>query len=256
MVNMLRARRLGYAPQLCKPDQEPFFFMNQIHPTAILGVNVVLGSGNVIGPFVVIAGNTVIGDGNWFGSGVKVGAPPEVRSVIHGPDWLDDDRAPGVVIGDRNVLREDVQVHGGWQKQTVLNNDVFIMNGSYIAHDCALGDGVTLASGVALGGHVDIGPHANIGLGATVHQRRVIGSHAMVGMSSVVTRDVPPFVKAFGAPCRAHGVNVVGMQRAELSDEVIAQVARLVDSPGYPKSLLGIAEVADFVQAYIVAVAK
>ena len=52
--------------------------------------------------------------------------------------------------------------------------------------------------GVLLGGRVVVGDRANLGLGTVVHQRRVVGPDVMVGMGSVVTRDVPPCAKAFG----------------------------------------------------------
>ena len=87
-------------------------------------------------------------------------------------------------------------------------------------------DGVTIASGVAIGGHVTIGRNANIGLNASVHQRRVVGAFAMVGMGSVVTKDVQPFVKAFGNPCAARGVNSVGLERAGLD---AAEVDRILE---------------------------
>jgi UDP-N-acetylglucosamine acyltransferase len=32
-------------------------------------------------------------------------------------------------------------------------------------------------------------------------------------MGSVVTRNVPPYAKAFGNPCAVRGANVVGMER-------------------------------------------
>ena len=90
------------------------------------------------------------------------------------------------------------------------------MNKVYVGHDGDIGDGVTMASSVTLGGHVSVGDKANLGLGAIVHQRRVIGPGVMLGMGAVVTRDVPPFAKAFGNPVRVQGVNTVGMTRQGL----------------------------------------
>lgn len=201
--------------------------MNSIHPTAIVGPNVRLGSGNTVGPFVVIGGSVEIGDNNWIGAGAKIGCPPEVRSFEHDPDWIASNREVGVVMGSGNVLRENVQVHAGWKKSTILGSGLFIMNQVYVAHDCAISDNVTLASGVAIGGHARLGENANLGLGTAVHQGKSIGAFAMIGMSSVVTKDVPPFVKAYGNPCRVRGFNTVGMERAGISGEAIAAVAQL-----------------------------
>ncbi len=183
-----------------------------------------MGSGNVIGPYAVIGGNTVIGDNNWFGASVIVGAPPEIRSFEHPEDWVSgsDPSSAGVLIGDNNRFREAVQIHSGWMKPTRVAHNAFLMNQVYLAHDCVLGDTVTIASSATLGGHVVVGDGATIGLGAAVHQRRVIGALAMVGMSSVITKDVPAFAMAFGNPCRVEGVNEVGMQRNGFDADEIA----------------------------------
>ncbi|WP_308796725.1 acyl-ACP--UDP-N-acetylglucosamine O-acyltransferase family protein [Agromyces silvae] len=184
---------------------------NRVHPSAIVGERVRLGSGNTIGPFAVLMGEVELGDDNWIGAGVVIGATPEIRSVPHPADALGAGR--GVRLGSRNVVREYAQVHAGSEAPTVVGDDAFIMNQVYIAHDCSLGDGVTLASSVLLAGHVRIGSHANLGLGTSVHQRRSVGDGAMVGMSSTVTRDIPPFAKAYGNPARVRGGNVVGGTR-------------------------------------------
>src|SRR6478609_3758588 len=147
--------------------------MNTIHPSAVVGPGVELGEGNVVGPNVVLLGPLRVGDGNWFGPGVVVGTPPEIRGAAHGAGW-DAPAGEGVVIGDRNVLREGVS--------------------------------------------------ANLGMGAAVHQRRVVGPGAMVGMGAVVTRDVPPFAKAFGSPVRLVGVNTVGLQRSGADEGTVAAI--------------------------------
>jgi UDP-N-acetylglucosamine acyltransferase len=70
---------------------------------------------------------------------------------------------------------------------------------------------------VLLAGHVRVGNAANLGLGASVHQGRYVGAGVMLGMSSVVTRDIPPFAKAYGSPARVVGANVVGMRRGGIA---------------------------------------
>jgi UDP-N-acetylglucosamine acyltransferase len=204
--------------------------MNSIHDTAQLIGSVTLGEGNTVGPFVVIVGPVTIGDGNWIGTGAMIGAPPEVRSWEHATD-ASQPSGNGIRIGSRNTIREYAQIHHGWQDVTRVEDDVFIMNQSYVAHDCVLEAWSTLASSVLLAGHVRIGTAANLGLGVSVHQHRYIGQGAIVGMGSVVTRSVPPYAKAFGNPSVVRGANIIGMEREGLSPAAIdAAIAAYGDS--------------------------
>jgi UDP-N-acetylglucosamine acyltransferase len=193
---------------------------NEIHPTAILGEGVRLGSGNRIGPFVVIEPGVVIGDDNWIGTGVVLGAEPEVRSHSHARGGAASAGA-GLVMGSGNVIREYAQIHRGLKTTTRVGDSCFVMNQVYVAHDGLIGDGVTMASSVLLAGHVTVGDGANLGLGASVHQFRTVGAGAMVGMGSVVTRDIPPFALAFGSPATIRGANRVGLTRSGVEASVV-----------------------------------
>lgn len=79
--------------------------------------------------------------------------------------------------------------------------------GSYVEHDCIVGDYVTFAPGVQCNGNVHIGDHAYIGAGAIIKQGTGgkplrIGRGAVVGMGAVVTRDVAPGATVVGNPAR------------------------------------------------------
>lgn len=78
---------------------------------------------------------------------------------------------------------------------------------SYVAHDCRIGDFVTFAPRVSCNGNVHIESFAYIGAGAIIKQGTPdkplrIGKGAVVGMGSVVTKDVPPGVTVMGNPAR------------------------------------------------------
>lgn len=79
--------------------------------------------------------------------------------------------------------------------------------GSYVAHDCRIGNFVTFAPNVHCNGNVVIEDHAYIGTGAIIKQGApdkplVIGEGAVIGMGAVVTKDVPRFTTVVGNPAR------------------------------------------------------
>jgi len=78
---------------------------------------------------------------------------------------------------------------------------------SYVSHDCIIGDFVTFSPGVKCNGNVVIENHTFIGAGAIIRPGRsgkplTIGEAAVIGMGSVITKDIPPSVTAFGNPAK------------------------------------------------------
>jgi sugar O-acyltransferase (sialic acid O-acetyltransferase NeuD family) len=78
---------------------------------------------------------------------------------------------------------------------------------SFVAHDCVIGDYVTFAPRVSCNGRVRIEDFVYVGTGAVFRQGTpdkplVVGKGSVVGMGSVVTKDVPPGVLVVGNPAR------------------------------------------------------
>ncbi|SHE68267.1 UDP-N-acetylglucosamine acyltransferase [Streptoalloteichus hindustanus] len=179
----------------------------------------------MIGPNAVVLGPCRIADGCWIGPGCVIGTPPEISSEPHNRAWDGELAHAGVEIGPRTVIRELSTIHQGSYRPTRVGADCWLLNRVYVAHDGQVGDRVTLSAAVSLGGHVLVGDGVNVGMNAVVHQRRVIGQGSMVGMGSAVTRDIPPFSKAFGSPARLHGVNSVGMTRSGVGEDAVNVLA-------------------------------
>ncbi|TCP57063.1 acyl-[acyl-carrier-protein]--UDP-N-acetylglucosamine O-acyltransferase [Tamaricihabitans halophyticus] len=200
---------------------------NQIHPTAVVGAGVEMGTGNVIGPYTVIVGPVVLGDDNWIGPHVTIGTPAEDRGGPHPAGWADaptgaaTEDGAGVRIGNRNRIREYVSVHQGTWRETWIGHDCYLLRGSHTGHDVRLDDRVTLACAVQLGGHTHVWADANLGMNTTVHQHGRIGPGAMVGMSAAVRGEVGAFTIAVGNPARVSGINEVGLRRKGCDEATI-----------------------------------
>ena len=218
---------------------------NTIHPTAILEGQVNMGTGNYIGPHVVMRGrieignnnhidagtvlenNVVIGNDNYFYPYAVIGALGEMG--LKG-DFFNEEG--NVRIGNNVTIREYVCIHSPvYRQETIIDDFAYLMNKSYVAHDCHIGKYAVLSSGVLLAGRCIVGDHANIGLGTTVHQRRCIGDYAMVGMQSVITRDVLPFSMVAGNPARILRFNKKGVEHKGFESQWIDEVEKFYQKP-------------------------
>lgn len=191
----------------------------EVGPYSIIGPNVTIGSGTRIGPHVVIQGHTTIGRDNTFFQFSSIGAAPQDKKYKNEPTRLE--------IGDRNTIREFCTFNLGTSQDvgvTRLGNDNWIMAYVHLAHDCQVGNNTIFANNAALAGHVHIGDWVILGGFSNIHQFCKIGAHAMLGMSTSLTQDVPPFVLVTGNPASPHGVNIEGLKRRGFSREAISAV--------------------------------
>lgn len=191
----------------------------QVGPYSIIGANVSIDSGTVVGPHCVIDGHTRIGKNNNFYRFCSIGGVPQDKKYAGEPTRLE--------IGDGNTIREYVTINTGTVQDvgvTRLGNDNWIMAYVHIAHDCQLGSHIIMANSVQLAGHIHIGDWAIIGGLSAVHQFVRIGAHSMVGGTSSIRQDIPPYVIGAGDPFRPVGINSEGLGRRGFTPEQISQV--------------------------------
>lgn len=199
---------------------------NKIHPTAIIEDGARIGDGVTIGPFSLIGSNVTLADDVVVDARVTVRARttigPRTRiaaQVIIGGDPQDlsyhgEDTA--IEIGADCFIRENATVHRGTahgRGTTTIGDNVFMMVGSHVAHDCIVGDHVILTNNALLGGHSQIGDYAILGGGSAVQQRIRVGAHCFIGGLTGVDRDVPPYAMANGQRPMITGINVRGLKR-------------------------------------------
>lgn len=195
------------------------------HPFTYIDPNAKIAPNVKIDPFTVIHQDVQIGEGTWVGSnvtvmeGTRIGKncrifPGAVIGAIPQDLKFAGERTT-VHIGDNTTIREFVTINRGTEDRgkTVVGSNCLIMAYSHLAHDCFLGDNVILSNSVQVAGHVTIGNHVVIGGVSAVHQFVNIGQHAFIAGGSLVSKDVPPYIKAVRNPLSYGGVNSVGLKR-------------------------------------------
>jgi UDP-N-acetylglucosamine acyltransferase len=96
---------------------------------------------------------------------------------------------------------------------TRVGDQNLLMMYCHIAHDCIVGNRNVIANGATLGGHVMIEDNVIVGGLVGIHQFVRIGTGAILGAGSMVSKDVPPFCNATGDRAKLHGLNVEGLKR-------------------------------------------
>ncbi|GAA4849244.1 acyl-ACP--UDP-N-acetylglucosamine O-acyltransferase [Algivirga pacifica] len=210
--------------------------LTNIHPEAKLG------EGVQVDAFTTIQKNVEIGEGTWIGSnvtimeGARIGKhckifPGAVISAIpqdlkyHGEETT-------VEIGDYTTIRECVTINRGTEDKwtTKIGKHCLLMAYVHIAHDCEIGDYCIFSNAVQMAGHVEVGDNVVIGGTSAVHQFVRIGNHAFIAGGALVSKDIPPFVKAAREPLRYGGINAVGLKRRGFDTEGISEIHEIYRS--------------------------
>ena len=165
----------------------------EIGPYSVIGPEVRVGKGTKIASHVVIQGRTTLGEDNVVFPFASVGTIPQDLKYKGEPSDL--------LIGNRNTIREYVSLNpgtAGGGMVTRIGDQNLLMMQCHIAHDCILGNRNVIANGATLGGHVTIEDFVIVGGLVGIHQFVRIGTGAILGAGSMVSKDVPPYCNATG----------------------------------------------------------
>lgn len=174
----------------------------------LIGANVVIEQGCVLDHFVEIGANTVIKSGTIIDSHVTIGSNCTIGGVGFGyePDESGTYEllphigcvhlSQGVEIGnnvciDRAVLGE-----------TWLGSNVKVDNLVHIAHGVHIDENSLIIANAMIAGSVKIGKNVWVAPNASIRQKLTIGDNAIIGLGSVVVKNVEANTTVAGVPAK------------------------------------------------------
>ncbi|MEO8593873.1 MAG: acyl-ACP--UDP-N-acetylglucosamine O-acyltransferase [Candidatus Solibacter sp.] len=181
----------------------------------IVESDVAIGAHCVLEPYVFVKRYTTLGERNEIGAGTVLGTDPLDKNFSGARSYL--------TIGNGNKIREHFTISRGTppESSTQIGDGNFIMTSGHIAHNCTVGSHAVIASCVLLGGYVEVEDQAFLSGGVLVHQYTRVGRLAMVSGNTRVNLDAPPFFTYSGFEIAPHGLNLVGLKRAEIAPAAI-----------------------------------
>lgn len=113
---------------------------------------------------------------------------------------------PSAIVSRYAVLGLGVNIHANSviSADSEIDDNSIVSSNDMITHGCRIGKHCFIASNVILGAGVHMQDYAFLGSGVTVISGKVatIGSNALVGAGSVVTKDVHPNECVAGNPAK------------------------------------------------------
>ena len=159
----------------------------RIHPTALIEEGVVLGGGTSVWDNVHIRRNTaigehcIVGEKTYIAYDVKIGSGVKINSYVYICTGVTIE--DGVMIAAGTIFTND-------QYPRAFEPDDFSVRTSEPTEETLQ---TVVRRGVTIGAGCIIGPGVEL------------GEFSMIGMGSVVTRDVKPFELVYGNPARPVG---------------------------------------------------
>jgi acetyltransferase-like isoleucine patch superfamily enzyme len=151
-----------------------------------------------IGPGAHIRSGSVIYGGSRIGSNLETGHNVVIREENNIGDnfriWNNSVIDYGCTIGSNVKIHNKVYI----AQFTIIEDEVFVGPGATLAND--IHPGCPDALKCMRGPYINKG--AQIGINCCILPRVVIGEWSVIGAGSVVTRDIPPGVVAYGNPAQ------------------------------------------------------
>ena len=203
--------RITYLPEIDEVEMVNGAF---IAKTAIIGKNCRIFPGAYIGGEVELGDNCYIGSGVRLTGSIKIGDNVIIReNSVLGADGLTTDRDEqgkaltipqfgGIVIEDDVQIGALTVIARGAIDNTVVKRGAKIDSCAFVSHNVQIGEDSFIVGETIMFGSSSTGNNVLISGNSTIRDGRHIGNGAIVGMGSVVVRNVEDGQVVKGNPAR------------------------------------------------------
>lgn len=184
-----------------------------IGPNVIIGTNAKIGHNCTLDGNITIGENTIIWDNITILNRVEIGKNCVIQSGTrighdgYGHTEKQDGTKTmvkhygGVSIGDDVFIGPNCNIYRGTIDNTVIKNGCKVDGMCQLGHNVVLNENVSVIAGTIFYGSVTIEENAHLATCAIKNQVTV-GKGSLIGMGSVVIKDVPPNTTVVGVPAR------------------------------------------------------
>jgi UDP-3-O-[3-hydroxymyristoyl] glucosamine N-acyltransferase len=210
-----------------------------VHPTAVLGADVRLGTDVTVEPYAVIGAGTTVGDRAWIGAHCAIGGGCVIgndarlhahvtlyskvqlgeRCIVHSGTRLGSDgfgytfvngqhqkvpQVGGVLVGDDVEIGANCTIDRGSVGPTEIGNGVKIDNLVHVGHNVRIGDLSIIVAQVGISGSTVLGKGVTLAGQAGLPGHLQIGDGATIAAKSAPFGDVPAGATYTGFPAVPH----------------------------------------------------
>ena len=103
--------------------------------------------------------------------------------------------------------------------ETTINKEDIILNVATSTIKSINSNNIVFSNNTTLAGHVIVGDHVTLGGFTGIHQFCHLGEGCFSAISSIITKDIPPFITVKGNPATPRCINKIGLQRRGYSQD-------------------------------------
>lgn len=173
-----------------------------------IGRNVVIEKGCRIGDNTIIGHNTVLHRETFVGKKVSIGCNNTIGGIGFGYEKDLDGQFQlmphlgNVVLEDFVEIGNNTCIDRAVMGSTILRKNVKVDNLVHIAHGVDVGENSLVIANAMVAGSVKIGKNAWVAPSSSIMNKTTIHDHAVIGMGSIVLRDVMEGQTVVGNPAK------------------------------------------------------